>query len=143
MRKDSREVALRVLYSNSFIDQTDPAEEIFSYTQLNEQDKAFCDSLIKAVNENKQTLLEELSEISKNYTIDRMFETDKLILLLAMAEMKFFDDIPPLVTIKEAMDLSKKYSSEDSVTFINGILAGYKNNMEKTNGWDTRWQGAF
>ncbi len=134
MRKESREVALRVLYSNAYVAENDINEEIFSYSGLNEQDKAFCDQLLKAVIDNKQNLLEELSGISKNYSIDRMFETDKLILLLAMAEMKYFDDIPLLVTIKEAMELSKKFSSEDSVTFINGILAVYKNNLEKTNG---------
>ena len=45
--------------------------------------------------------------------------------------LKFFDDIPPLVTIKEAMDIVKKYSSEDSVTFVNGILGAYKTKLEK------------
>ncbi len=134
MRKDSREVALRVLYSNSYLSEIDLTEDIFSYKELNEQDRDFCNQLIKAVNDNKQFLLEELSKISQNYSIDRMFETDKLVLLLAMAEMKYFDDIPLIVTIKEAMELSKKYSSEDSVTFINGILAVYKNNLEKANG---------
>ncbi len=134
MRKDSREVALRVLYSQDYSAESDYNEEIFSYNELSEQDREFCQQLIKAVNDNKETLLQELSDISKNYTIERMFEIDKHVLLLAMAEMKYFSDIPVLVTIKEAMELSKKYSSEDSVTFINGILAVYKNIVEKTNG---------
>ena len=134
MRKDAREVALRVLYSQDYSIENDYNEEIFAYNDLSEQDRAFCEQLITAVKDNKETLLQELSELSKNYTLDRMFEVDKHVLLLAMAEMKYFEDIPVLVTIKEAMELSKKYSSEDSVTFINGILAVYKNNVEKSNG---------
>ena len=134
MRKDSREVALRVLYSQDYSAENDYNEDIFLYKDLSEQDKDFCQQLIKAVIQNKETLLQELSELSKNYTLERMFEVDKHVLLLAMAEMKYFSDIPFLVTIKEAIDLSKKYSSEDSVTFINGILAVYKNNLEKING---------
>ena len=137
MRKDSREVALRVLYSQDYSAENDCTEEIFSFNELSEQDKEFCQQLIDAVKQNKEALLQELSEISKNYTVERMFEVDKHVLLLAMAEMKYFPDIPVLVTIKEAMELSKKYSSEDSVIFINGILAAYKNNVEKTNGGNT------
>lgn len=134
MRKDSREVALKMLYSQDYICENDFNEDIFSFCELNEQDKQFCEQLVNAVKDNKEQLMQELSELSQNYSLDRMFEVDKHVLLLAMAEMKYFDDIPTLVTIKEAMELSKKYSSEDSVTFINGILAVYKNNVEKTNG---------
>ena len=134
MRKQSREVALKVLYSNSYISDSDITEEIYDYAQLSQQDKDFCNQLIKAVNDNIEDLLAELSTISQNYSTERMFEIDRAVLLLAMAEMKYFNDIPFVVTIKEAMDLSKKYSSEDSVVFVNGILAVYKNNLEKNNG---------
>ena len=134
MRKDAREVALRVLYSKDYFGDNDYNDEIFSFNNLNEQDKEFCQLLIDTANNNKENLMQELSEISQNYSLDRMFEVDKHVLLLAMAEMKYFDDIPLLVTIKEAMELSKKYSSEDSVTFINGILAVYKDNLEKLHG---------
>ena len=131
MRKDSREVALKILYSINLDCEWDSQEEIYDYNKLNEQDKQFCSSLVDTVIKNQEELLQELSQISNNYSVERMFSIDKIVLLLAMAELKFFDDIPPLVTIKEAMEIVKKYSSEDSVTFVNGILGAYKTKLEK------------
>lgn len=131
MRKDSREVALKILYSASFSQELDPQEEIFGYSCLKEQDKNFCDQLLCEYKNNYSLLIEQLGNLSTNYSVERMFEVDKIVLLLAMTELKCFLDIPPLVTIKEAMELAKKYSSEDSVVFINGILGAYKTFLER------------
>lgn len=131
MRKDSREVALKILYSSSFAPDLDPQEEIFGYLSLKEQDKDFCDQLLSEYKNNYDLLIEQLGNLSTNYSVERMFEVDKIVLLLAMTELKCFLDIPPLVTIKEAMELAKKYSSEDSVVFINGILGAYKTFLER------------
>ena len=130
MRKDAREVALKVIYSMGFDAQWDSQEEIYDYNKLNAQDKEFCSSLVDSYILHQEELLADLSSLSTNYSLERMFLVDKIVLLLAMVEMKYFADIPLLVTIKEAMDISKKYSSEDSVVFINGILGAYKSKLE-------------
>ena len=122
------------MYSLGFDCEWDSKEEIYEYTNLNEQDKFFCDELINSYIINKDLLQDDLKGLTINYSMERMFMVDKIILLLAMSEMKFFDDIPYLVTIKEAMEISKKYSSDDSVVFINGILGAYKQKLEKENG---------
>lgn len=130
MRKDAREVALKIIYSMGFDTQWDSQEEIYDYNKLNEQDKEFCSSLVDSYIMHQEELVKDLSFLSTNYSVERMFLVDKIVLLLAMVEMKYFTDIPLLVTIKEAMDISKKYSSEDSVVFINGILGAYKSKLE-------------
>jgi len=130
MRKDAREVALKIIYSMGFDTQWDSQEEIYDYNKLNEQDKEFCSSLVDSYIMHQEELVQDLSFLSTNYSVERMFLVDKIVLLLAMVEMKYFTDIPLLVTIKEAMDISKKYSSEDSVVFINGILGAYKSKLE-------------
>ena len=130
MRKDAREVALKIIYSMGFDTQWDSQEEIYDYNKLNEQDKEFCSSLVDSYIMHQEELVQDLSSLSTNYSVERMFLVDKIVLLLAMVEMKYFTDIPLLVTIKEAMDISKKYSSEDSVVFINGILGAYKSKLE-------------
>ncbi len=134
MRKDSREKALKILYSLGYDSDIDLKDDIYEFENQNEQDKDFCNKLIQTFLSNKELLLQELSEISKNYSSERMFIVDKTVILLAMCEMRFFSDIPHLVSIKEAMDLAKKYSHEDSVTFVNGILGAYKTKLEKENG---------
>ena len=134
MRKDSREEALKFLYSYGFDCEVDISDEIFDFSKLNNQDKDFCNNLIQTYLQNKEQLSKDLAEISDNYRIERMFAIDKTVILLAMCEMKYFSDIPYLVSIKEAMELVKKYSHEDSITFVNGILGAYKTNLEKING---------
>ena len=64
---------------------------------------------------------------AENWEIQRIALLDKLILLMAICELYFMDDIPPKVTISEAIEIAKRYSTEESSSFVNGILdAVYK-----------------
>ena len=133
MRKDSRECALKILYSSSF-GEYDFQDEIYETGKLSAQDKEFCEKIVKLVELHYDELCDELSALSDKFSLDRLFAVDKTLLLMAMAEIKYIDDVPPVVSIKECMELAKKYSSEDSVTFVNGILASVKKRAEENNG---------
>lgn len=91
--------------------------------------RLFADSLIRGVLENRERLDQEIKKHLKNWDIHRLAVVDRNILRLAIYEMLFRDDIPPVVSINEAIDIAKKYSTEDSGKFVNGILDKIKGEL--------------
>ena len=68
---------------------------------------------------------------SKNWDLDRISPIDKLILRMAIVEMMYVDEVPHKVSISEGVEIAKKFSTEDSSSFINGILDSVYNEMLK------------
>lgn len=130
MRRDCREVAFKKIFSDIFIEENDINEDIFEFEKLKKEDKDYALKLIETVKNNYEFLSKEIERISINFHFDRIFKVDKAILLLAMAEIKFIDEVPTVVSIKEAIELVKKYSQEGNVVFINGMLAKFKQDLE-------------
>ncbi len=131
MRRDCRETAFKIIFAELFGEKSEVQDELYGYEKLNKDDKEYTDKLIKQVKDNYEYLTQEIEKLSFNFRFDRIFAVDKAILILAMAEMKFIEDVPSVVSIKEAIELVKKYSQEDNVVFVNGILAKFKQDLEK------------
>ena len=131
MRRDCRETAFKIIFAELFGEKSEVQDELYGYEKLNKEDKEYTDKLIKQVKDNYDYLTQEIEKLSLNFRFDRIFAVDKAILILAMAEMKFIEDVPNVVSIKEAIELVKKYSQEDNVVFVNGILAKFKQDLEK------------
>ena len=131
MRRDCRETAFKIIFAELFGEKSEVQDELYGYEKLNKEDKEYTDKLIKEVKDNYEYLTQEIEKLSLNFRYDRIFAVDKAILILAMAEMKFIKDVPSVVSIKEAIELVKKYSQEDNVVFVNGILAKFKQDLEK------------
>lgn len=133
MRRDAREVVFKLLYAESFVG--DFSEELFEQLateqNLGEQDAAFAKSLLLAVKDNYDSLMTIISDLAINYLAERIYPTDKCALLIGLCEMTYFDDVPNIVAIDEALALCKKYSTEKSLNFVNGIFANYKSKIEK------------
>ena len=68
-----------------------------------------------------------MEDACHHYLENRINPTDKSILLIAIAEIRYFDDIPPVVSVSEAVGLARKYSTDTSADFVNGVLAGIIN----------------
>lgn len=66
-----------------------------------------------------------IKSASKSYSIDRIFKVDLALLVLALYEIKYEEDIPVAVSINEVLNLAKKYSTDKSASFINGVLSAY------------------
>lgn len=131
MRRDSREAVYKILYANLFCDNDETFEgDIMTEMKLSDDDKQFAEALLNAVKEHKQELEEIISGHAHGYKFERIFSTDKCALYLAVAELKYFPDIPPVVSIDEALFLVRKYSTEESLNFVNGILASIKKDLE-------------
>jgi N utilization substance protein B len=94
--------------------------------------RPFFMTLIKGVIEKKQKIDPLIEQYSSNWKLSRMSCVDRNIIRIAVYEMLYCDDIPPKVSINEAVDIGKLFSTEESGAFINGILDGiYQHDMSK------------
>jgi N utilization substance protein B len=123
-RKKSREFALQVLYQLNIIKQdVNTALTQFQENFLsNEKADDFLTRLVQGVLEHRPELDRLIEKYSENWRLDRIDLVDRNILRLALFELLYCDEIPPKVTINEAIDLGKRFGSEESGSFINGIL---------------------
>ena len=92
--------------------------------QFSKKDKAFADALLQGARENIEKIDEILSQNSKDWKVSRMASIDRNILRLAIYELFFAPEkLQPGIIINEAVELAKKYGSEQSPKFVNGVLA--------------------
>ncbi len=91
--------------------------------------RVFAEPLIRGTLEHQVALDERIKQYAKNWDLHRMAVVDRNILRLAIYEMLYRDDIPPVVSINEAVDIAKKFSTQDSGKFVNGILDKVKGDL--------------
>ena len=129
MRNAAREAALNIIFAQQFnTDCLDKLKKkIYKQFALEEDDLLFAADLVETVGEHYSELLAGIEAACHHYRADRINPTDKSILLIAMAEIKYFDDIPNVVSVSEAAGLARKYSTYTSADFVNGVLAGVIN----------------
>ena len=130
-RRKSREYALQVLYQLN-ITQQDLLAALAQFQEHFLSDgktDAFLKRLVSGVLEHCQELDRLIEQYSKNWRLDRINMIDRNILRIALFELFYCEDIPPKVSINEAIDLGKRYGSEDSGSFINGILDRIQNEV--------------
>jgi N utilization substance protein B len=84
--------------------------------------RMFADTLIRGVLERRDELDEIIRKHALNWDLHRMAVVDRNVMRLGIYEMLFRDDIPPVVSINEAVDIAKRFSTEESGRFVNGIL---------------------
>lgn len=125
-RKKSREVAMEILFQRS-INKENVEETIREFREHTEHDLKDLDfnyisRIITGVEENLETIDNTIEKFLLNWKMSRLSKVDLSILRLATYEIIFEEDIPEKVSINEALELTKKYSEEGSVSFINGVL---------------------
>ena len=91
--------------------------------------RVFAEPLIRGALEHRAELDAQIVKHAKNWDLARMAAVDRNILRLALFEMMYRDDIPPVVSINEAVDIAKKYSTQDSGKFVNGMLDKVKGEL--------------
>jgi len=130
-RRRARELAIQVLFHLEFSpDDPNKAFDLICQSfNCQRSTRSFSKELVLGVCEKKKDLDKLLTEASKNWRLERMSRLDRSILRLATFEMLFREDIPPKVSIDEAVEVGKKFGSEDSGSFINGILDNIYNTL--------------
>ena len=133
-RRENRMAAVQFLYQWEINKPSVLLESLRTFIENQEKDQPyyeFAESLIIGTLENVEKLDDEISKCTKNWTFDRIAKVDLSILRLAIYELLYRDDIPPIVTINEAIDLGKIFSNIDSKRFINGILDQLKDKIDR------------
>lgn len=97
--------------------------------------RKFAQELIEGIYNQFDPIDSAIEACLKDWTLDRLANIDRNILRIATYELLFLPGIPPSVSINEAIEIGKKYSTEDSGKFINGVLGGVLKNSAKAN-WD-------
>lgn len=137
-RREGRELALQALYA---ID-VNPVDLRTAFKQLWEAQRAphgireFTEKLVSGVVDHRAEIDTLINEKSKNWTLGRMAKVDLNILRIAAYELLYCQDIPRNVTINEGIEVAKKFGTEESPAFINGILdeiaAGFPDKSKST-----------
>lgn len=131
-RRDGRVAALQFLFAWSMNPPKNLAEDLRVFFENMEQPRdhyAFGEELIHGVIDNAADIDARIRGLAHNWEFDRIAKIDLTILRLAMYEMLHRKDIPPVVSINEAIDLSKQFSNADAKRFINGILDRLKDQI--------------
>ena len=129
MRSYAREVAFCKIYSYMFCKHSDEDVSQFDQDKLTEDDLQFISMLTQGVIADKSNLDAIVSQFSKSFKLTRIYRPDLAALELALWEMRNTDTPHPIV-INEAVTLAKKYSTEKSVSYVNGILAAYVRSIQ-------------
>ena len=130
IRSRGRRIALQVLYLLEWDPDKDVEGAIEDYLNglsskpLSPDDPslAFARQLIEGVINHLDEIDAEIGKLAKNWRLDRMASVDRNILRLGTYELMYCPDIPPQVAINEAIELAKRFGTEDSASFVNGIL---------------------
>ena len=109
----------------------DSVSTFFSNQEENRDYYSFGESLVLGAIENISEIDEAISKQAKNWKFDRIAKVDLAVLRLALYELLFRHDIPPIVSINEAIDLGKTFSNLESKRFINGILDEVKKSIQR------------
>ena len=129
-RKNAREIVYQLLFPINFSIEKDSKisfemalENLCEGVVLDDEDKKFIEKEYNGIIKNKETLLEIIKNNLTNYSIEKIYKPDLIALLIAVYEITFEDEISPKTSVNEAVNICKKYSTENSYKFVNGVLA--------------------
>jgi N utilization substance protein B len=123
-RRKARECALQILFQKEFTGDREfmPPDNFWPDRKDKEDLVSFAEELVRGTIEHLEEIDRVIQAAAANWDIKRMAVVDRNILRFAAYEILYRKDIPPAVTINEALEIAKKYSSLESVPFINGLL---------------------
>lgn len=130
-RSELREIIMRVIYQINLLEESKLDYDINSLIKEQiEVENDFVNESINGIVKNKKELVSLADKYLKDWTMDRLNKVDQAILLLAIYEL-IYTDTPSIVSINEAVELSKKYSDEAVTKMINGVLDKIYHDEEK------------
>jgi transcription antitermination factor NusB len=143
-RRKAREATLRALYQMEVgrMRVGDAIQDMIENSDLPEDLEEFARQTVQGVHDKQAWLDDKLASLIVEWDFDRIAVVDKNLLRLGAYELFFWPEIPPAVTINEAIEIAKKYSTADSGRFINGVLARVLTDSPKIN-WDPSEYVAF
>ncbi len=145
-RRRAREAALQFLFQDDFLDRgksTDAAEldkrfAAFSLLyQVNKKARPYARNLLGGIFEELDQIDGAIVAHATNWRLERIAATDRNLLRVAIYELMFQEDVPAQVAINEAVEIAKRYGSQDSPSFINGVLDAVQQSRQKQHSADS------
>jgi N utilization substance protein B len=132
-RHEARLLAVQFLFQRDFnqYDLKCALEDFWETRRVSKTTRQFAEELIRGVEARRPALDELLRRYAVNWDISRMSAVDRNILRLALYEMHYRPDIPPVVSIDEAVNLAKEFSGRESARFVNGVLDRAKQDVPR------------
>lgn len=126
-RKLARESTMKLLYQMELMEDynKDSLKLYYDNNDFDEEEKSYIDSAINIIVDNLEEIDRHIDENIDSWAVNRLARVDLSILRISIYELMYRDDIPKQVSINEAIEIAKKYSTEESSKFINGILGGF------------------
>ncbi len=125
MRTLARETLFKYLFATQFSgDDCAFKKALYKADKLTADDEKYCDAVLSAINSHGDDIKAAIDRCSTAFPHTNIFPADRAVLYIAVAELKYMDDIPARVSLNEAADIAAKYSSEKSAFFVNGVLSG-------------------
>jgi transcription antitermination factor NusB len=121
-RSQARELALQLLYQVDLRGDEIAEDVEEALGAADPEVAAFAREILEGCRAHRETIDKQIEEVARNWQLRRMAAIDRNILRLGTYELIHRDDVPPLVTINEAIEMAKKFSTKNSGPFVNGIL---------------------
>ena len=132
LRRDGREAAIQFLYQLDTYRPANVEEALAAFWKQNEEPKNvrdFTDGLLRGALQKMPEIDAKIRTLADNWDFERLAAVDRNILRLAVYEMLFCPEIPPVVSINEAIEIAKKFSTAESGKFVNGLLDRVKKEL--------------
>jgi transcription antitermination protein NusB len=134
-RREGREVTLQLLFhwdlnAHQPLDAAD-LDLFWAFRPAMPAVRTFATNLLNGIVAHQTTIDEKITKYTSNYELKRISAVDRNILRIAVYEMLYADDVPPIVAINEAIDIAKKFGTEDSGKFVNGVLDRVKLDLNR------------
>ena len=147
-RANARELAVHLIYGRDFTGE-EPEQVVAVrlakeyYAKLSEENEvyserpsraqtAYLDKVVSGVANRTEDLNAEIQKYSIGWDVTRISKLARAVLQLAMYEIKYVDDVPTGVAISEAVRIAKKYDTDETGSFVNGILGAFARSLTKT-----------
>ena len=131
-RRKARESSLQILFQLEF-DKTEPEKVFESFWKNKKATKEIEEHsrwLVEKITSHREDIDNLIQSVSENWRISRMAIVDRNILRIAVCELLYEKGITPAIVINEAIEIAKKFSSEDGATFVNGILDAVRKEIQ-------------
>lgn len=126
-RREIREQVFKMLFRVEFYNQEEMSEQIAlcedDACSWKEKDKTYIFEKVEKISEKLEEIDAKINEVSEGWKIGRMGKVDLTLIRLAVYEMLYEEDVPAKVAINEAVELAKQYGTDNSPSFVNGVLA--------------------
>ena len=134
-RHSGREAALQMLFQlEASSVAPEQAVELFWRTfEADPEGRPYADTVLRGVAEHMAVLDARIAAASKNWRLERMSRVDRNLLRLGTYELMFRKDVPRAVILDEAVELAKSYGTEESSSFVNGVLDRIANDIGRTD----------